>query len=382
MESAISEVPIVTIFVRHAADCKYKGDEFCKRCNCRKHFRWTQGGKQYRKKAGTRSWSGAEEAKRGLEDQLAGRTPTVTSNGGQQLTEAVKVFIQDKKNQGITDKVIGKYTRELARLSAYCEKQGVYTVQGITRELLTGYAGTWTDDYPASLTRAKVRERLRSFLRYCWQAEWLARMPQVSKVQVEQDPTMPLSASDYTKLLDTCYATFADDPDKQDRLHALLQLMRWSGLAIRDALTIQRNEIVHDETKDIYRVVTDRQTTGTDVSVPIPTDVAEELLKVLNGNPVHVFWSGKGMEESATKNWSKYIATLFDDAGIPKVCYMVSHRLRDTFAVDLLQKGVPLEEVSKALGHTSIKTTEKHYAKWVKGRQDRLDTMISNTWKS
>jgi integrase len=55
---------------------------------------------------------------------------------------------------------------------------------------------------------------------------------------------------------------------------------------------------------------------------------------------------------------------------------MRSHRLRDTFAVDLLEKGIPLEEVSKALGHESIKTTERHYAKWVKGRQDRLDTLV------
>ncbi len=60
---------------------------------------------------------------------------------------------------------------------------------------------------------------------------------------------------------------------------------------------------------------------------------------------------------------------------------MKSHRLRDTFAVDLLEKGVPLEEVSKLLGHESIKTTEKHYSKWMKGRQDRLDSLVSATWK-
>src|ERR1700679_94676 len=48
---------------------------------------------------------------------------------------------------------------------------------------------------------------------------------------------------------------------------------------------------------------------------------------------------------------------------------MVSHRLRDTFAVDLLSKGVPMEEVSRLLGHTSTRTTEKSYAKWSKGRQ-------------
>lgn len=191
---------------------------------------------------------------------------------------------------------------------------------------------------------------------------------------------MPLTAKEYETLLDTCYSTFADDTKKRDRIHALLQLMRWSGLAIRDALTIERSEIIHDEKKKLYRIVTARQKTGIHVSVPIPEDVAEELLTVLNGNPRYVFWSGNGMEESATKNWAKYIAKLFDDAKIPKVCYMVSHRLRDTFAVDLLEKGVPLEEVSKLLGHESIKTTERHYAKWVKGRQDRLDSLVRATW--
>ena len=285
-----------------------------------------------------------------------------------------------RKIKGLTEKVIGKYTRELDRLRTYCGTQRVFTVQGITRELLTGYAATWAKSYPASLTRSKVRERLRSFLRYCYQAEWLTRIPQVSKVQVQQDPTLPLTAAEYGKLLDTCYATFAEDKEKCARVHALLQLMRWSGLAIRDALTIQRTGIIHDAKKKLYRVVTSRQKTGTHVSVPIPNEVADELLTVLNGNPTYVFWSGNGMEESATKNWAKHIAKLFDDAGIPKVCYMVSHRLRDTFAVDLLQKGVPMEEVSKLLGHTSIKTTERHYAKWVKERQDRLDTLVSAAW--
>ena len=72
---------VITIFVRHAATCKYAGDEFCKRCNCRKHFRWTQNGTQYRRKAGTRTWAEAEDLKRKLEDQLAGRVPVETHEG-------------------------------------------------------------------------------------------------------------------------------------------------------------------------------------------------------------------------------------------------------------------------------------------------------------
>jgi hypothetical protein len=46
---------------------------------------------------------------------------------------------------------------------------------------------------------------------------------------------------------------------------------------------------------------------------------------------------------------------------------------RDTFAVSLLTCGVSLVSVSHLLGHQSIKITQRHYAPWVKARQDALD---------
>jgi site-specific recombinase XerD len=373
--------PVITVFVRHSSDCKYKGDEFSRRCKCRKHLRWTQNGKQYRRKAGTRSWEEAEEVKRNLEGQLAGRTPAQQPDDNARiLEEAVDLFIQDKTVQGLSASVLGKYTRELERLRAYCERQNVYTVQGITRELLTGFCATWEAVYPSSTTRSKVRERCRSFFRYCYEAQWLPRIPSLPKIQIEEPPTLPLSAEEYAKLLDTIYGEIGDKAQAA-RVHALFQLMRWSGLAIRDALTLERKEIQQDRAKGVYRIATARQKTGTHVSVPIPPEVAAELLAVLNGNEKYVFWSGKGEEESVTKNWSKYyIAPVFKAAGLAGDGYMMSHRLRDTFAVDLLEKGVPIEEVSKALGHESIKTTERHYAKWVKARQDRLDSLVMGTW--
>lgn len=372
--------PVITIFVRHSEGCKYSGDEFSRRCDCRKHLRWTQNGTQHRQKTGTRSWESAEEIKRQLQDQLAGRTPeTRPEDNARAIQSAIDVFIQDKRVQGVTSGVLGKYARELERLRNYCARQSVFTVQAITRELLTGFCGTWEADYPSSYTRAKVRERLRSFLRYGFDAKWLDRIPALPKIKVEEPPTLPLSDAEYTRLLDAVYGVM--DRKQAARVHALFQLMRWSGLAIRDALTLERGEIQHDPGKHVYRVVTSRQKTGTHVSVPIPPDVAKELLAVTNGNPRYVFWSGEGEEESITKNWMKYyIAPCFKAAWLVGEGHMMSHRLRDTFAVDLLTKGVPLEEVSKLLGHESIKTTERHYAKWIKGRQDRLDSLVMGTW--
>jgi integrase len=45
-----------------------------------------------------------------------------------------------------------------------------------------------------------------------------------------------------------------------------------------------------------------------------------------------------------------------------------SHMLRDTFAVELLMAGVALEDVSRLLTHSSIKTTEDYYGHWVPDR--------------
>ena len=155
--------PILTIFVRYSTDRRYRGDEFTKRCNCRKHRRWSQNGTQFRKTTGTRSWAEAEKKKRNLEDQLAGRTPTAENPGRVAIQSAVDLFIQVKKNQGASSGVIRKYTLELSRLRNYCEHQSTFTGNGITRELLTQFCATWEATYPSSYTRAKVRERL-SFL--------------------------------------------------------------------------------------------------------------------------------------------------------------------------------------------------------------------------
>ena len=224
-------------------------------------------------------------------------------------------------------------------------------------------------------------------------------VPRLSPIKAVEVPTLPLSTKEYQELLEAIPKALSDvvhipKSDKMpehirasvikkraNRVRALIQLMRWSGLAIRDAVTLGRSELLMDKTKGFYRVVTARQKTGTHVSVPIPSAVAKELLSVLNGNPKYFFWTGNGEERTAVSHFQDDLRRLFRAAGIQSGGYMVSHRLRDTFAVDLLEKGVPLEEVSKLLGHESIKTTERHYAKWVKGRQDRLDALVTATWK-
>ena len=68
---------------------------------------------------------------------------------------------------------------------------------------------------------------------------------------------------------------------------------------------------------------------------------------------------------------------LFKLAGVPEAH---PHRFRDTFAVEMLLNGVPLERVSVLLGHQSVRVTEKHYAPWVRARQEQLELDVRRTW--
>jgi integrase/recombinase XerD len=228
--------------------------------------------------------------------------------------------------------VLGKYERELERMADFCEAQGVFTVGGLTREVLTAYAATWEATYPSSQTRSVVRTRCRGFLRYCYEAEWINRVPALPKIKVAEVPTMPLTEDEYARLLDATETAKLSEPTA--RVRALVLLMRWSGLSITDSLTLRTARIMQD--KDRYRVVTKRQKTGTDVSVIVRPDVARTILAV--AGPKYIFWDGPS---DITKSWTKYvIAPLFKAARIDRAGNTVSHRLRDTFAADLLIKGI------------------------------------------
>ena len=103
------------------------------------------------------------------------------------------------------------------------------------------------------------------------------------------------------------------------------------------------------------------------------------VLKTIEVTPLageeHFFWSGTGKLDSIVRSWQTRLHRLFD---LAKVEDGHAHRFRDTFAVELLLSGVPIERVSILLGHTSVRiaasflrrnTTHRGY---VQGR---------NSWK-
>jgi len=97
-------------------------------------------------------------------------------------------------------------------------------------------------------------------------------------------------------------------------------------------------------------------------------------------NPRYFFWNGTSVSASPGKRWWSTLKKIFSAAGIPDAH---THMLRDTFAVEMLLAGVPIDQVSSILlGHSSAKITEKHYLAWVKARQEQLEQSVRRAWEA
>ena len=80
---------------------------------------------------------------------------------------------------------------------------------------------------------------------------------------------------------------------------------------------------------------------------------------------------------SITGNWQRRFQKLF---ALAVVSNAHPHRFRDTFSGELLLAGVPIEDVSILLGHSSVKITERAYAPWVQARQQKLEAAVKRSW--
>ena len=156
------------------------------------------------------------------------------------------------------------------------------------------------------------------------------------------------------------------------RIQALVLLLRHSGLRIVDAVTLERSRVTGDKLF-LYTAKT-----GTRVYVPLPDVVLTALEAIPRISERYFFWTGESKTDSATGDWQRTLKGVFKQAGIPDGH---ARRFRDTFAVGLLQAGVPMERVSVLLGHSSIKVTEKHYSPWVRARQEQLEADVRRIWE-
>ncbi|HTF62260.1 MAG TPA: site-specific integrase [Edaphobacter sp.] len=304
------------------------------------------------------------------------------------LEQAVREYLADARARGLAESTLGKLETIFEKqFLTWAKAEGYTLLREMDLRACQSFRTTWKD---GALAKKKKQERVTGFFWFCIRAGWITTTPTLNlkRITVHQKPTDYFPREEYAKILDATYRLDdgmerAYDVEKRgQRIRAMVGLLRWSGLRIRDAVTLEKIRLLPNDDLFLYQAKT-----GVPVFVPLPHDVAEDIRNVPPGpkpNPRYFFWSGNGDPKSAVADWQRSLRRLFEVAklekedGTSKRCF--PHMFRDTFAVENLLAGVPIDQVSLLLGHKSVKITEKHYAPFVKARQVQLTASIRKAW--
>jgi len=362
---------MLTIYRRHSPHCPHRADgRRWRRCRCPIHVAGSLEGVKIRRSLQTRNWQRATEIVRAWEADGVAADPSDVS-----VEQARAAHLADISRRRLSASTERKYCLLWTRLCAFAQRENITHLRQFDVPSVREFVATWKD---GPLTQVKNLERLRAIFRFACDAGWIDSNPAkpLKLPRVNRRPTMPFTREEMDRILAACELY----PDQHvhrglpnaKRVRALILLLRYSGLRIGDAAACEVKRLSGD------RLFLYAEKTGVPVYCRLPPFVVKALEEMPRDNDRYFFWSGVGTKESNSEVWRRRIKKVFQLAGVRDGH---PHRFRDTFAVELLLAGVPIDRVSVLLGHSSVTITERHYAPWVRARQEQLEADLARAWE-
>jgi integrase/recombinase XerD len=394
---------------RHSLDCQEKNrvkewqqiSDSRKRCAC---LYWSCGihGRGEGFKRRSTGESSAERAKDVVRLRLETAKPSATLEvDGTPVRESIAEFMKYTQDGGVEQSTLAKYRTLMQQLQAFADWKGMRCIRELDQANVLEFRRAW-EDANAGYKRGAQRtdgvplwransigtckrnaKTLRLFFRYCISRRWTTEDP-TTALRFPKEATSKtkehvkyLTATQFKAIVEECDISDHVSDYNKLRVKALILTMRWTGLRISDAVVLTANRI----SDGALRVVTRKSSTP--VQIPIHQDLTDALSALHPYDGGFFFWNKRKEDSSAAtvqNNFTVRLAALFDNAGVHTDSKHVSHMLRNTFAVDLLEKGVPLETVSLLLGHRSVTTTERYYADFTARYMEKAADRVKRAW--
>lgn len=200
----------------------------------------------------------------------------------------------------------------------------------------------------------KYIKNFKKVIRICIANSWINKDPFVNyKSKVREVKRDYLSEEELEKISQKRFVS-----DRLNQVRDIFLFSCFTGLAYADVKKLKRSEINVgvDGGKWIF---TSRQKTETASRIPL-LPFTLQLLERYKDHPQCVI-KDRVLPVPSNQKMNAYLKEIADICGITK--QFTFHIARHTFATTVtLSNGVPIESVSKMLGHTNLRTTQ-HYAK-------------------
>jgi len=148
---------------------------------------------------------------------------------------------------------------------------------------------------------------------------------------------------------------------------AMVGIMLHAGLRISEACALDREDI---EISDRKGTVTVRQGKGNKVRViPLNKTIRKTLSDWLEANPEGPLWPNRYGQPITPRGVFKILAEYAYRAQLE----VTPHTLRHTFCKNLIDQGVPIDQVAMLAGHSSLDVTKRYTAPSMADLQSAVD---------
>jgi site-specific recombinase XerD len=203
-------------------------------------------------------------------------------------------------------------------------------------------------------TTMKYISNLKKIINSCIRKGWLAKDPFIGFKMTKHDIEKEALTSQELEKIDS--KTFPTD--RLNYVKDIFLFSCYTGLAYADVKKLKRSEIAPGVDGNFW-IFTNRQKTDTQSRIPL-LPPAQAIIEKYKDYPT-CSDSGHALPVLSNQKMNAYLKEIADVCGIRK--NLTFHIARHTFATTItLSNGVPIESVSKMLGHRNLKTTQ-HYAK-------------------
>ncbi|MCQ2346146.1 MAG: site-specific integrase [Paludibacteraceae bacterium] len=191
-------------------------------------------------------------------------------------------------------------------------------------------------------------KQLKKILKIAQEEGYLHSMPFKVKLVNETLQYEPLTVEEIRSIRQKEFPT-----DRLTQVRDVFVFACYTGLAFTDLSTLTKKDLHVDENGKEW-IIKARQKTKVVSHIPL-LPVAKEIWEQYRYR----------LPMLSNQKYNSYLKEIADSCGIKKELH--SHLARHTFATILLNSGVDMVSVSKILGHSTSRITEKTYAQMMPG---------------
>jgi integrase len=192
--------------------------------------------------------------------------------------------------------------------------------------------------------------RLKKMINLAVNLEWIVKSPFKNyKIKIQHEERAYLSQAELLKMEKKKFDLY-----RLEYVRDVFVFCCYTGLAYVDAMGLTPQHLIIGIDGETW-IKTKRQKTGTSVNTPLLPKAIEILAKYKDDERATAF--NKLFPVISNQKMNSYLKEIADHCSIKK--NLTFHLARHTFATTVtLSNGVPIETVSKMLGHTKIATTQ------------------------